>query len=83
MKKIILHSEVEIEGQNSDDQIEDVSYDFLLVDTYCTVVPDESTPESIWFIKVKNSFESAVEIIDDYQNVIAPGLPCIEVRFAE
>ena len=56
LKKIFLCSEVEINGQNSDDQTEDVSDDLILVDTYCAVVPDESSPESVWFIKVKGSF---------------------------
>ena len=28
-------------------------------------IPTESSPESLWFIKVEYSFESAVEIIDD------------------
>ena len=47
---------MEINGQNSDDQTEDVSDDLILADTYCAVVPDESSPESVWFIKVKDSF---------------------------
>ena len=50
-----------------------VSDDFVLPDTYYAV-PDESFPESVWFIKVKDSFESTVEMIDDYKNVFAPGL---------
>ena len=81
LKNIFLHSEVEIKGQNSD--IGDASDDFLLADTFCAVAPDESSPETLWFIKVKDSFESAVEMIDDYENVIAPGLPYIEGRFME
>ena len=72
---------MEIEGQNSD--IEDASDDFLLADTFCAVAPDESSPETLWFMKVKDSFELAVEMIDDYENVIAPGLPYIEGRFME
>ena len=63
MKKIFLCSEIKINGQNSDDQTEDVSDDFILADTNCAVVLDESSPESVWFIKVKDSFESAVKII--------------------
>ena len=51
-----------------------VSDDFVLPDNCYVVVPDESFPESVWFIKAKDSFESAVEMIDDYKNVIAPGL---------
>ena len=47
---------MEINGQNSDDQTEDVSGDFILADTYCAVAPDESSPGSVWFIKVKDSF---------------------------
>ena len=58
---------MEINEQNSDDQTEYVSDDFILADTYCAVVSDEPSPESVWFIKVKNSFESAVEMIGDYK----------------
>ena len=74
---------MEINGQNSDNQTEDVSDYFILADTYCAVAPDELSPESIWFIKVKDSFESAVEMIDDYENFIAPGLRYTEGRFLE
>ena len=83
LKKIFLCPEMEINGQNSDDQTEDVSDYFILADTYCAVAPDELSPESIWFIKVKASFESAVEMIDDYENFIAPGLRYTEGRFLE
>ena len=38
-------------------------------------------PESVWFIKVRDSLESAVEMINDYKNVITPGLCYIEGRF--
>ena len=72
LKNIFLRSEVEIEGQNSD--IGDASDDFLSADTFCAVAPDESSPETLWFIKVKDSFKSAVEMIDD---------PYIEGRFME
>ena len=34
LKKIFVPSEMEINGQNSDEQAEDVSYDFILADTY-------------------------------------------------
>ena len=50
-------------------------------DTYCAVALYESTSGSVWFIKVKDSFETAVEMINDYVNVIAPGLRYIEGRF--
>ena len=63
---------MEINGQNSDDLTEDVSDDFITADTYCAMAPDESPPDKVWFIKVKYSFESAVEMIDDYKNVISP-----------
>ena len=43
LKKIFLRSEVENNGQNSDDQTVDVSDDFILADTYSPVVPDESS----------------------------------------
>ena len=46
IEKIFLCSEVEINGQNSDDQT-DFSDDFILADTYCAVAPDESSPESV------------------------------------
>ena len=48
---------MEINGQISGDQTENVSDEFILADTYCAVVPNESSPESVWFIKVKDSFE--------------------------
>ena len=35
------------------------------------------------FIKVKDSFESAVEVIHDYKNFIAPGPGYTEGRFME
>ena len=57
LKKIFLRSEMEINGQISGDQTENVSDEFILADTYCAVVPNESSPESVWFIKVKDSFE--------------------------
>ena len=47
------------------------------------MAPDKSSPENVWFIKVNDSFESAVEMIDDYKNVIAPGFHYIEGRFME
>ena len=72
---------MEINSQNSDDQTEDVSDDFILADTYCAVAPDESSPENVWFIKVKDSFESAAKIITDYKNVTTCGLRYIEVSF--
>ena len=78
LKKIFLRSEVEINGQNSDDQTEDVSDDLILADTYC-----ESSSESVSFIKVKNSFESAAEIIKNFKDVTACGLRYIEWWFIE
>ena len=47
------------------------------------MVPDESSPESIWFIKVKDSFESVVKMMDNCKNGITPGIPYIEARFME
>ena len=44
LKRIFLRSEVENNGQNSDDQTVGVSNDFILADTYSPVVPDESPP---------------------------------------
>ena len=44
------------------------------------MAPDESPPDKVWFIKVKYSFESA-DMMDDYKNVIAPGLCSIEGGF--
>ena len=42
----------------------------------------ESSLESVIpFIKVKDSFEWPAEMIDDYENVIAPGLRYTGVRF--
>ena len=46
-------------------------------------IPTESSPESVWFIKVKESFESAVEMIDEYENLTAPTLLYIEGKFME
>ena len=63
---------MEINGQNSDDQTEVMSDDFITADTYCAMAPNESPLDKVWFIKVKYSFVSAVEMIDDYKNVIAP-----------
>ena len=37
LKKIFLASEMEINGQNSNDQAEDVSNDFILADTYWVI----------------------------------------------
>ena len=45
------------------------------------MVPDELSSDSVQFMKVKDSFQSAVETIDDYKNVIAPGLSYNEGRF--
>ena len=74
---------MEITSQSSDDPTEDVSDNIILADTYYAVAPDMSFLENIWFIKVKDSFESAVEMMDDYENDIAPGRPYIEGRFIE
>ena len=52
---------MEINGQNSDDQTEDVSDDFITADTYCAMV--------------------SADMMDDYKNVIAPGLRYIEGGF--
>ena len=71
---------MEINVQSSDYQTEDVSDDFILADTCCAVVPDDSSPESVCFIKVKDLFES---MIDDYENLTAPVLCYIEGRFME
>ena len=70
LKKIFLPFEVEINAQNSDNQTEDdlISDDFILADSYCAVAPDESSPESAWFINVKDPFESAVERISCWDN---------------
>ena len=46
------------------------------------VIPWESHPLSVIpFIKVKDSFEWPAEMIDDYENVIAPGLRYTGGRF--
>ena len=42
---------MEINDQISNDQTEDEPDDFILADTYCAVAPDESSLESVWFIK--------------------------------
>ena len=83
LKKIFLRSEMEIDGQNFHDQTENVSHDFILADTFRAVVPNKSFPDSVWFIKVKDSFEWAIEMIDDCKNLIVPGLRYIEGRFME
>ena len=74
---------MKVNGQNSDDQTENVTDDFVTADTYCAMAPYESLLDKVWFIKVKHSFESAVEMIDDYKNIIAPGLRYIEGGFIE
>ena len=47
LKKIFLGSDVETTGQNSDHQTEDISDDFISVDTYTAVAPHESFPETV------------------------------------
>ena len=63
---------METTGQNSDHQTEDISDDFISGDTYTAVAPHESFPDS---------FEWPAEMIDDYENVIAPGLRYTGGRF--
>ena len=83
LKKIFLRFGVEITSQSSDDPTEDVSDNIILADTYNALAPDMSFLENIWYIKVKDSFKSAVEMMDDYENDIAPARLYIEVRFIE
>ena len=66
-------------AQKEDDDDRDDS-EFLLAGTYCAVAPDESSPGSIWFIKVKDSYQAKVKITDDYNNSIAPGMDYMEGR---
>ena len=42
--------------------------------------PRES-PLRVWFVKIKDSFQSAAEMIIDYENAIAPGLCYIDGIF--
>lgn len=59
------------------------SEESILPDFYCVVAPDSSYPDNIWFIKIIDTFETTVEITDDYENKLAPGKSCIEGRFME
>ena len=82
LKKIQLRSEIlPFEGHN--EEVDDGSEDFLLPDTYCAVAPDRSSPDSLWFIKVKDSFQASVQMTDDYGNIIALGLNYIEGKFMD
>ena len=78
LKKIFLCSEEDVQGQMSDEPLENDPSEFLIADTYCAVRPD-----SLWFIKVKDSCETNIEVVDDYGNIVAPGMSYIEGRFME
>ena len=69
--------------QQYDEPCENDSCEFLIADTYCAVRPDKTSSDSLWFIKVKDSCETNVEVVDDYGNIVAPGLSYIEGRFME
>ena len=87
LKKIFLRSDVLPAPTSSDDNHEEIfPSDFLLPDTYCAVAPDlESNPtnDSVWFIKVKDTFTAKVSMTDDYDHTIPVGSDYIEGQFME
>ena len=64
-----MRSNVSTAPTPEDDQDEiDPSDDFLLPDTVCAVIPDETNNpnnESIWSIKVMDTCVALVEVTDD------------------
>ena len=82
LKKIHLCSEVQPVGKMEDSDDHDIS-DFLLADTYCAVAADETSSDTNWFIKVKDSYCAQEQKTDDYNNIITPGMDYIEGKFME
>jgi len=69
-------------GKMEDSDDHDIS-DFLMADTYCAVAADETSSDTNWFIKVKDSYCEQEQKTDDYNNIITPGMDYIEGKFME
>ena len=55
--KIYLCSDVvELNGEKEDNS--NASEEFILPDSYCSVAPDSSSPNNIWFIKIINTLKN-------------------------
>ena len=54
-----------------------------MADTYCAVAADKSSPDTVWFIQVKDSYNASVQMTDDYNNIIAAGMDYVEGKFLE
>ena len=87
LKKIFLRSKVSTAPTPADDQDEtDPTDDFLLPDTVCAVIPDETNNpnnESIWFIKVKDTCVALDAVTDDYGHTIPRGCEYVQGQFME
>ena len=59
------------------------SVDFVLPDTFCVIAADINSPDTIWFVKVKENCEAENTITDDYGIQITAGQECIEGQFLE
>ena len=68
----LLHCDV-VESNVEKENNSNASDEFILSGYYYAIVLDSSSPHSVWFIKIINRLESNVEIIDAYENKIAPG----------
>lgn len=82
LKKIHLRAEVQPVGEMDGSDDHDIS-EFLLADTYCAVATDEKSSDTVWFIKIKDSYRAQKQMTDDYNNSIAPGMDYIEGKFME
>ena len=87
LKKIFLRWNVStaLTPEDNKDEI-DPPDDFLLSDTVCAVIPDETknpNNESIWFIKVEDTCFALDEVTDDYGHTIPRGFEYAKGRFME
>ena len=81
LKRISLHSEAE-DYVEVNETSEDYQQDFVLPDTYCAVAADKSSPETLWFIKVKTLHDASDETeTDEWGITIPPGQQYIEGTF--
>ena len=57
--------------------------DFVLPDTFCAITADINSPDTIWFVKVKENCEAENTITDDYGIQITASQEYIKGQFLE
>ena len=57
--------------------------DFVLPDTFCAITADINSPDTIWFVKVKENCEAENTITDDYSIQITASQEYIKGQFLE